>query len=220
MLCVLAGGSNGSQWKAPLSVPCCLTVEPSSQGSSSALPLPPRLSYDKAPPMAFTLAQCYGATRQPSRPQPSVLHLPIATQCPSTLPRQLLLPQWSCTETAFHCKSVQVHFCLCCQERGGGGGGPNKGRCFTFNLPSTCTYHLMSRFKINWTESCKTTELFLSLAERLKSFFFSSSHISKVKPVCHLCSAPNERHMHIYECSPAFTCTDTHTHSGSRQWGE
>lgn len=132
-------------------------------------PLPPRLSYDKAPPMAFTLAQCYGATGQPLAPSrqsctspPHCFHRnPVSNHAaPATASASVKLPLPPLfTPNQFRFISVSV------ARRGV--GGCCRGRCFTSNLPPTrCAYHLMSR--------CKRKLLFFG------GFFFTN-HISEVK---------------------------------------
>lgn len=164
--------------------------------------------------MAFTLARCYGATGQPSGPpQPSVPRLPhptasIATQCPATLPRQLLLPQWSCPCNCFHCQSVQVHFCPCCQEGGGGGweAATRGGASLPTSRQHASSDHLMSRFSIHRREWCK---------RNLLLFFYKSHLQTEDLPVTAVQLLMRDIciFMNAHQCSH----TQTHTHTFREQ---
>lgn len=104
-------------------------MELSSLDSSSALPHPPSLSYDKA---SRWLLHSPNATVQPSNRRAPRHHFPTPL-----LPSQPSLQQrcpgncFCLTEpapaTAFESQSVQVHFCLCCQGGTGWWGGGEVG---------------------------------------------------------------------------------------------
>lgn len=92
---------------------------------------------------------------------------------------------------------------------GGGLGGWEAATRGGASLPTSRQHassdHLMSRFSIHRREWRKRNLLLFSVPSPNR------------RPACHCCPAPNERHLHIYERSPVFTYTDTHTHSESRQ---
>lgn len=85
--------------------------------------------------MAFTLAQCHGATKQPSGPRhhfPTPL-LPSQPSLQQRCPGNCFCLTEPAPATAFESQSVQVHFCLCCQGGGGGQGENNRDVWFSSN---------------------------------------------------------------------------------------
>lgn len=83
------------------------------------------------------------ATVQPGNRRPPAPHRFHRNPVSSTLPRQLLLPQWSCPCNCFSLPISSGSFLSPRQEGGlagwrvGAGGCDRVGRCFTSNLPST-----------------------------------------------------------------------------------
>lgn len=158
------------------------------------------------------MLRCNQATIGPPSPLPHPTPS-IATKSPTTLPRQLLLPHWTCPCNCFWVSISSGSFLSLLPRRGWGWGlrgwnkGGEQGCVVQFQSPKTCTYNQMSKSK-SGKSSAKTLSFFLLLLNVISP---------KWKPVCQSCPAPNERHAYLWTLTSVHIHRHTHSETNNEE---